>query len=151
MNIIFTKQKQLNPNIYEPIGPHLYAPQEEWAQATAWERHRALIGFYASSPANPNAVFCGISGAVMRGIPILGAIPLEPRCYSDTRRGATQDLIKWRRAGKLPPFDLIDGVRVACVERILIDLCVELNPAACLVALNHCIFTRLTSVKKLSY
>jgi hypothetical protein len=149
MKIEFAKNNCYDIQQFEQIGRRLFVPRAEWAQASAQERHRALIEFYAKRPANPNAIFSGISGAVMRGIPVLGRVPLEPRCYSNTKRGATQDLIKWRFSAKLPPCDLVDGVRVACVERVLVDLCDELDAAACLVALNHCVFTRQTSVRKL--
>ncbi|MDR1797079.1 MAG: endonuclease domain-containing protein [Clostridiales Family XIII bacterium] len=149
MKIEYARNNQYDSRQFEQIGPSLFVLRADWAQASALARHRALTMFYANGPANPKAVFSGVSGAVMRGIPILGEIPLKPRCYSSARRGATQDLIRWRYSPKLPACELVDGVRVACVERVLIDLCIELDAAACLAALNHCVFTRMTTVRKL--
>jgi len=40
-------------------------------------------------------------------------------------------------------------VRVACVEKVLADLCLELDSTSCLVALNHCVHTNQTNVRKL--
>jgi len=149
MDMTFGKIQHHDPRRFEQIGPGLFVPLMEWEEAYPEARHRALVEFYAERFANAGTIFSGISGAVMRGIPILGRVPLEPRCYTQTKRGATKDLIKWRYTPTLPPFDVIEGVRVACVERVLVDLTLAFDATACLVALNHCLSTGQTNAPRL--
>ncbi|MDR1815063.1 MAG: endonuclease domain-containing protein [Clostridiales Family XIII bacterium] len=149
MKIVYSKTNPYDPRQFEQIGPHLFVPQAEWTIASEQERHRAIVKFYAERLKNPNVIFSGISGAVMRGIPVLGEIPLGPRCCLNIKQGGIQEMVKWRYTGKLPAYNLIDGVRVACVERVLVDLCLEFDSASCLVALNHSLYTRQTTVRKL--
>jgi very-short-patch-repair endonuclease len=149
MNIVYAKSNRYDPRQFVQIGPHLFAPLAEWSQASAQARHRALVAFYAGRLRNPNVVFSGVSGAVMRNIPVLGEVPLEPHCCVNTKQKSTQGMIKWRYVRKLPACDLIEGVRVACVERVLVDLTLAFDATACLVALNHCLSTGQTNAPRL--
>jgi len=149
MELYYVRSNEITAQGLLPVGGNLYAQRDEWEAASAESRHRALVVYFARRLTR-FGFFSGISGAVMRGIPILGQVPLRPQCWTGVRRGKSEGLLQWHYAGEMPACDRIDGAWVANVERVLADLCTEVNSDAALVALNHCVHCEWTSVRGLA-
>ncbi|MDR3305590.1 MAG: hypothetical protein LBS85_06175 [Clostridiales Family XIII bacterium] len=133
----------------ESLGGNLYAARLEWGRLMPIERHRAVIEYYAGKMRGDGQVFSNISGAVMRDIPLPKQISYRPHCYSTAKRKSDENVIRWHFSATPLDFDLIDGVKVAKPERIIVDLASSLDADSTLIALNHCILARHFSVPDL--
>jgi len=113
------------------------------------EKHKALVKRISGELTVRDAVFSGVSGAVMRSIPVGGAQLAFVKCYTTTRCKRRNDSIHWRYTKTALKFDLIENVRVAKTNRVLLDLCMETDAVSCLIALNHCLHLKMTTPEKI--
>lgn len=99
--------------------PQQYALPERWIRLYRDEQERHIIRAYAH--VHPDAVFCSISAAVMRGLPVSYALLGRLHLYTDPCAPSRSNQYVVRHKEANPQFGVIDGVRVASIMQTAVE------------------------------
>jgi very-short-patch-repair endonuclease len=131
---------------YRQIARNYFVAHDEWRQKTKRELHYDLC--VCVSGRRKMLMFTAQSACAIWGIPRLDSYEMRPHCISPKYKGT--DITRWYYGEFDPNAKVINSILLAGPLRTICDLARTDTPESLLVSINHCLYKKLFSKKKLA-